>query len=123
MRKNRLLDLFLRFFRILFPICILVPLVFFSYRLIDGRMEDLANIGNQDYHSGLGLFIFASHIVLFGINAILVLLGGIGWLVSQKCKSLPNQEQHILVFRFLTFAPMISHLVYCLINVIVVNVG
>ncbi len=123
MKKVKFLDIFLLCLKIILPIAILIPLVFFSYRLIEGRMSDIANIGNTDYHSGLGLYIFASHIVLFVANAILTVISAVGLFISIKYKTCSVQKKNILTFRCLIFAPLCSQIFYILINVIVMKIG
>lgn len=123
MGKRKILDIILLCLKIILPILILIPLVFFSYRLIEGRIEDIANIGNEDYHSGMGLYIFLSHLVLLGANVVLLIIGCIGLLVSRRYTSSPVQKNNILTFRCLAFAPVISQLLYVVINLIVMNVG
>ncbi len=123
MKKHRALDIILLILKIILPILIAIPLVFVSYRLIEGRIEDLENIGNESYHSGLGLYIFASHVLLLAANAILVFVGGIGLIIAVQYKSCPNRRKNVKSFICLTVAPMLSQWFYALINIIVVNVG
>ena len=123
MKRIKLLDILLLLLKIILPIFLLLPLVFFSWRLIEGRVEDIANIGNPDYHSGLGLYIFASHVVLLGVNAVLLVVGCIGLLISKKYTATPTQAKNISIFRLLSLAPVASQVIYLLINHIVVNVG
>ena len=123
MKKIKFLDIFLLCLKIILPILILIPLVFFSYRLTEGRMSDIANAGNDDYHSGLGLYIFASHTVLFIVNAILAVIGAIGLLIAKKYKTCPVQRQNIIAFRCLAIAPLCSQMLYVLINMIVMSIG
>ena len=123
MKKHRVLDIILLILKIILPILIAIPLVFVSYRLIEGRIEDIKNIGNESYHSGLGLYIFASHILLLAANAILFVLGGAGLIISMQYKSCPNRKRNVKTFIWLTVAPMMSQWLYLLINIIVVNVG
>ena len=123
MKKHRVLDIILLILKIILPILIAIPLVFVSYRLIEGRIEDLKNIGNESYHSGLGLYIFASHVLLLAANAILFVLGGAGLIISMQYKSCSNRKRNVKTFIWLTVAPMMSQWLYLLINIIVVNVG
>ncbi len=123
MKKVKFLDILLLCLKIILPILILIPLAFFSYRLAEGRMSDIANIGNDDYHSGLGLYIFLSHIVLFVANAILTVISTIRLLISKKYKTCPIQRKNIITFRCLTFAPLCSQVLYVLINMIILNIG
>ena len=123
MKNVKPLDVFLLCLKILLPILILIPLVFFTYRLTEGRMSDIANAGNDDYHSGLGLYIFASHMLLFIANVILAVIGAIGLLIATKYNTCPIQRKNIIAFRCLTLAPLCSQVLYILINVIVMNIG
>ena len=123
MRKRKFLDIFLLCLKIILPILILIPLVFFSYRPIEGRIEDIANIGTEGYFSGMGLYIFLSHIVLLGVNVVLLIIGCIGLLISKKYSSSPVQQKNVLAFRYLTFVPIVSQLLYVVINLIVMNIG
>lgn len=123
MKKHKVLDILLWCLKIILPILILIPLVFLSYRLVEGHLEDLANIGNDDYHSGMGLYIFASHTLLFAANVILTVVGCIGWVIAKKYKSCPTQRKNIITFRCFALAPLCSQILYILINVIVMNIG
>ena len=122
MKKPKALDILLWCLKIILPILILIPLVFLSYRLVEGRLEDLSNIGNDGYHSGMGLYIFASHTLLLVANAILTILGCIGLVIAKKYKSSPTQRKNIITFRCLALAPLCSQILYVLINAIVLNV-
>lgn len=123
MKKRKFLDIFLLCLKIILPVLLLIPLVFFSYRLIEGRIEDIANIGVEGYFSGTGLYIFASHILLFVANIVLLILGCIGLLISKKYTSSPIQKKNIKTFLCLTFAPIVSQILYVIICLIVINVG
>lgn len=119
MKKGKIVDAVLLCLKILLPVLIMIPLIFFSYRLIEGRLEDLANVGNQHYHSGLGLYLFASHAVLLGANAVLAILGGAGWVIAAKCKDTPAHTGNVKVFRYLTFSPLFSEVAYVWVTVLV----
>ena len=82
MKKPKALDILLWCLKIILPILILIPLAFFTYRLIEGHIEDLANVGTEGYHSGMGLYVFASHVVLFAANAVLTIIGA----RSRRCR-------------------------------------
>ena len=123
MKKPKALDILLWCLKIILPILILIPLVFLSYRLVAGRLEDLANIGTEGYHSGMGLYIFASHTLLLAANAILTILGCIGLAIAKKYKSSPTQRKNITTFKCLALAPLCSQILYVLITIIVLNIG
>lgn len=123
MKKGKAIDIFLLCLKILLPILILVPLVFFTYRLIEGRIDDIANIGNEGYFSGTGLYVFLSHMVLFVINVVLLIVGCVGLLIAKKHTSTPIREKNIKVFLRLIFAPIVSQLLYVVISLIILNIG
>ena len=123
MKKHRVLDVILLILKIILPILIAIPFVFVSYRLVEGRIEDLENIGNEDYHSGLGLYILASNIILFVTNGVLAVIGGAGLLISVLCRSCLKRRRNIKTFICLSAAPILSCWLYALITIIVVNVG
>ena len=108
--------------KILLPILIVIPLAFFSWRLVETRLEDLANMGNNGYHSGTGLYLFASHILLLGANAVLTAVGCIGLLIAKKHKTSPRQKQNVKAFRWLAIAPAISQVIYVAVNAIVMAI-
>lgn len=123
MKKRKALDFFLLCLKILLPILISVPLVFFIYRLIEGRIDDIANIGNEGYFSGMGLYVFLSHMVLFVINVVLLVIGCVGLLISKKYTASPVQKRNVITFRCLIFAPIASQFLYVVISLIVLNIG
>lgn len=123
MKTYKAIDILLLCMRILLPILILLPLVFLSCKLIEVRMEDLANAGKESYYAGSAFYIFASHVLLFFVYAVLTLLGGIGWIIARAYKSSLHQRTHVIAFRWLTFSPACAHVLYLLINLIVMNVG
>ena len=122
MNKTKVLDILLLCLEIILLILILIPLVFFSYRMIEGRMEDLANIGNEDYHSGIGLYLFLTHPLLFFWNAPLALIGAIGTRCARKRAACTGQKYHVTLFRAITFSAMGSQLLYFVMTLIVMNV-
>lgn len=122
MGKRKPLDTVMLCFQIILPVLIVLPLAFFSYRLVEGRLEDLANLGDPGYHSGMGLYIFASHVVLLGANLVLAAVSGIWWLAARRYKSSPVQRKHVVAFRWLTLAPAASQILYVIVNVIAIHV-
>jgi hypothetical protein len=118
--KTKTLSLF---FKILLVILILIPLVFFTYRLVEGHMHDLDAKDDLDYHSGMGLYVFASHTVLLAINAILTLIITTGLLIAKKRNKSPECSKSAFKFRLLVAAPLTSQILYVLITLIVLNVN
>ena len=54
MKQNKVLDILLLCLKIILPALLLIPLAFFTYRLVECRMDDIANAGVEGYHSGMG---------------------------------------------------------------------
>ena len=123
MKKYKVPDILLLCMRILLPILILIPLIFLSCKLIEVRTEDLANAGNDSYYAGSAFYIFASHVLLFAVYAVLTIVGGIGWIIAKAYKRSLHQRKHVTAFRCLTFAPACAHLLYLAFNLIVMHVG
>jgi hypothetical protein len=123
MKQRKSLDVFLLCLKIILPILLLIPLIFFSYRLIEGHIHDIANIGNEGYHSGIGLYIFLSHIVLLALNAILLVISLIGLVISKKYKASPIQKKNVRAFVWLTLAPIFSQLLYLTVTLITMSIG
>ena len=122
MKKQKTLEILLLCMKIVLPILIVVPLVFFSVKLAGMHMEDLANIGNPSYHSGTGLYVFASHTILFVCNIVLTAIACVCLVTANKNKASPKRKRHLRFFRYLSMAPAVSQILYMVINVIVMRI-
>ena len=116
MNKKMIIEIVLWAVKLLLLASILFPLIFFSYRMVEGRLSDLANAGDPHYHSGMGLYLFASHAVLFFWNICNSVAAGIGWLLTSKF-----YRKERVWFKILTFAPAVSQVLYLVGNLIVLN--
>ena len=123
MKKHIILDILLWCLKIILPILILTVLVFVSYRLVEGHLDDLANRGTEGYHSGMGLYLFASHVLLLAANAVLTLVGIIGLVIAKLYKGASKHRKNVITFIYLSLAPLCSQCLYVLINFIVLNIG
>lgn len=123
MKKGKILDVVLMCLKILLPILIAVPLVFFTYRLVENRISDLQHMGDVHYYSGIGLYIFLSHMVLFAANVILTVIGIIGFIMAKKHTSASAYRRNVMGFRCLALAPLLSQILYVLATLIVTNIG
>ena len=123
MSKDKVKNAVLLCLKIIIPILILIPLVFFTYRLIEGHIQDLAERGTEGYFSGMGLYVFASHVVLFAANAVLTIIGAIGLLIAKKHKASPAHTKNVITFRCLALSPLGSQILYVLITIIILNIG
>ena len=120
MKQNKVLDILLLCLKIILPALLLIPLAFFTYRLVECRMDDIANAGVEGYHSGMGLYIFASYVLLIAANAVLSLVGGVGLWIAKRYTATPN---HSKIFLCLTLAPMASQVLYTAMIIAVMNIG
>ena len=123
MKKHIVLDILLFCLKIILPILISLALATVSYKLVECHMEDLANIGNEGYHSGTGFYLFITHILLICANAVLTLVAVIGLVIAKLYKSTPKHRKNVITFKFLAFAPLCSHFLYVIINFIVASIN
>ncbi len=112
MKREKLLDIVLLCFKIILPILILLPLSYFSYGIIEGRLDDVAHLGEEGYFSGMGLYFFLSALLLLGINLFCTALGIVGWVISHRHKTCPQRRKNLITFRILTFSPLLSQILY-----------
>jgi len=122
MKKQKVFEILMLCVKIALPILVVVPLVYFSVKLAGMHMEDLANVGNPSYHSGTGLYVFASHTILFVCNIILTAIACICLLAANKNKVSPKRKSHLRHFRHLAMTPALSQILYMFINVIIMRI-
>jgi len=116
MNKTKAFNIVLLCVEILLALLILLPLAFFAYNLIEGVIEDLANVGDEHYCGGTVFYRFFSHAVLAAVNAALFIIGLIFHLILKKKNVSPL---HQTMFRLLTLGPIASQVIYIVISVIV----
>ncbi len=117
MKREKLCDIVLLCLKIILPVLIATPLLFFSYRLVEGRLFDVAHLGDEGYFSGMGLYFFLSALLLLGINLFCTALGIVGWVIAHRHKTCPQRRKNLITFRILTFAPIASQILYGLVMV------
>lgn len=125
MKQRKSLDVFLLCLKIILPILLLIPLIFFSYQLIEGRIFEIAHadVPQNPCGGGMVLYIFLSHIVLLAVNAILLVICGIGLIISKKYKASPLHSNNVRSFVWLTLAPVFSQLLYLGVTLITISIG
>lgn len=124
MKQRKFLDVFLLCLKIILPILILIPLLFFSYRLIEGRIFEITHADEQlDPCGGMGLYIFLSHFLLLAVNAVLLIISLIGLVISKKYKASPIHKKNVRAFVWLTLAPIFSQLLYLGVTLITMSIG
>jgi hypothetical protein len=122
-RKDKILNAILLCLKILVPLLTLIPLAFFTYRMIEGHIEDLANRGNESYFSGMGLYMVASHVLLFAVNAVLAIIAAVGLLIATRRKPCPNHRKNVVTFHYILLTPVASQVLYVLLTVLILNIG
>ena len=124
MKQRKALDVFLLCLKIILPILLLIPLIFFSYQLIDGRIWELSHIENREpCNPGMTLYAIITHIILLGINIVLLIISLIGLIIAKKYKASPIHKKNVRAFVWLTLAPITNQLLYLIITMIVMNIG
>ena len=115
MRSVKALDIIifvLRVFVILAIACSLCMLAFFSYRLVEAYVSDWENSGDPGYHSGTGLYYFASFILLFACNIGIIVLNSIASLILCFYKSCPKRRNKLKFFHWCYIAPVANQTFY-----------
>lgn len=99
MKQRKALDVFLLCLKIILPILLLIPLIFFSYQLIDGRIWELSHIENREpCNPGMALYAIITHIILLGINIVLLIISIIGLIIAKKYKASPIHKKNVRAF-------------------------
>lgn len=122
-KKTKVLDVVLLVLKVLIPVVLLAAVVFFSYRLIEGHIFDLQHRGEESYHSGMGLYVFASHVVLACVNAVMLIPCITGLVIAHKHRGTPARDQNVRTFRALIFTPLLSQVLYFWVSLIVLSIG
>ena len=116
MKENKLLEFILLFLKIALPIAMIIPVIYFSFDLVEIRIFDLEHAGISGYYSGYGFSLFASSLVLLIMNGVVFLFAGIGLLVAYLYKECPTRKKKIRCSIWLMVAPFLNQLLYFLIS-------
>ncbi len=122
--KNKPLDIVLLVFKILVPMLVIVPLVYFTCLSIVNRIDFLEQIkihGEPPGHYGMGEFLSAMLIAF--INFCLIIINAICLLTAFLFKSSQKRDKHIFYFSVMLFAPNVATILYCIILVLILNIG
>jgi hypothetical protein len=115
MKSVKALDITISVLKILVILAIafsLCMLAFFSYRLAEAYVSDRENSGDPGYHSGTGLYYFASFILLFLCNIGIIVLNSIASLVPYFYKSCPKRRKNLKFFHWCYIAPVANQTFY-----------
>lgn len=119
MKENKGLEFILLFLKIALPIAMLIPVIYFSFELVETRIFDLENAGDSGYYSGYAFYLFVSSLILLMVNGVVFLLAGIGLLVACLYKSCPTRKKKIRCSIWLMVAPFLNQLLYFLISYVI----
>lgn len=122
--KNKPLDIVLLIFKIIIPILIILPLVFFTYLGIRNRIDYLEAIklyGEQPGHYGMAEFLMA--LILAFINLCVFILTAICLLIAHLFKSSQKRAEHKKFFSWMLLAPVADTVLYSIILILIVNIG
>ena len=118
--KNKPLDIVLLVFKILIPLLVIVPLVYFTFMSIVDRIDVLKQIkihGEPPGNYGMGEFLSALFIAF--VNFCCFIITGICLIIANCFKSSPKRDQHIKHFGLMIFAPIASTVLYCIITFLI----
>ncbi len=122
--KNKSLDIVLLIFKILIPLLVIVPLVFFTYLSIVNRIDYLEVIkmhGEPPGHYGMAEFLYALLTVF--INAGVFVITAICLLIAHLSKSSQKREKHKKYFSWMLLAPIADTVTFILILILIINIG
>lgn len=123
MKGNKALEIVLLILKILIPVVLIVPLIFFSYRMVDMQMEHLEHAVHHDACGGMGLFLFAALAFNLAVIVLALALNIIGLLIACAYKSSPKHKKHIIYFACMFASPVVQIGCYLAISAIVTSIG
>lgn len=122
--KSKPLDIVLLVFKILVPLLMIVPLVYFTCLSIVDRIEVPEQIKLYGETPGnYGMAEFISALLIAFINFCLIITNAICLLTAFLFKSSQKRDKHIFHFSVMLFAPCVATILYCVILVLIFNIG
>lgn len=122
--KNKPLDIVLLIFKIIVPLLMIVPLVYFTCLCIVDRIEVPEQIKLYGETPGnYGMAEFISALLTAFINFCLFIINAICLLTAILFKSSQKRDKHIFYFSVMLFAPCVATIHYCVILVLIFNIG
>lgn len=113
--KNKIADAVIFFFKLLIPIIILVPFIYFSYKWITGMMEYRA-LENPSFSSGEGvtLWMFLSCAVLLFCQAAAFVLTVVTVVINALNKRSSKRSRNEKILIGYAVSPTVVMLIYLL---------
>lgn len=122
--KNKPFDIVLLVFKIILPLLMIVPLVYFTCLSIVNHidyLETLEMYGEPPGHYGMGEFLSA--LLIAFINFCVFIITAICLLAAHLFKSSQKRAAHMKFFAWMLLAPIADTVLYCLILILILNIG
>ena len=120
--KRRFIDIFLDILKAVYIAALAVPSAFLFYRATESRIYDIAHIGDESYHSGLGLLVFLSILFLIIVGLCVLLLIGLAILMTRLSKTTQRKKSHTRFFLWLLLAPPANVFTYVIATLLMFSI-
>lgn len=120
--KTKPLDTVLLIFKILIPLCVIIPFAYLTYLNIDDHLlvvEQIKLYGEAPMNDGMGEIFRAIFIVL--VNFCLCIISGICLFISHRFKNSQKRKQHIKHFTWIFHSPIAATVLFVLIMIILLS--
>lgn len=122
--KTKPIDIIFLILKIIIPLLMIVPLIFFTYLSIVNHIDYLEAIklyGEPPGHYGMAEFLYA--LIICFINFGVFIITAICLLTAHLSKSSQKREKHKKHFSWMLLAPIADTVIFVLILVLIVNIG
>ncbi len=119
--KRRFIDIFLDILKAIYIAALVVPSAFLFYRATESHLYDIAHLGDEGYHSGLGLLVFLSVLFLIFVGLCVLLLIGLAILIT-RFSTTQRKKSHTRFFLWLLLAPPANVFTYVIATVLMLSI-
>ena len=119
MSKTTAKNVFFNTLTVLSAIILLASFIFLSYRLVDCRLEDLRNSGQEGYHSGFMFMAFVCTVILAGVNLAVFLVFILIYLIYKKIGFASEYPKKLSTLKALMTLPFASQTLFAILTVII----
>ncbi len=122
--KSKPLDIVLLILKIIIPLLMIIPLVFFTYLSIVNRIDYLEAIkmhGEPPGHYGMAEFLYA--LIIAFVNFCIFIVTAICLLTAHLFKTSQKREKHKKFFSWMLLAPIADTVLFGFILVLILNIG
>lgn len=118
MSKTNAKNVFFNALTIILAIILLAGFIFLSYRLIDCRIEDLSNSGQEHYCGGFAFMAFACTVILASVNLAIFLVLILIYLIYKKSGHASEYPKELSLIKGLMILPFASQTLFAILTVI-----